>query len=149
MSPIDVTPATMSLETVHPVDAQRDVLAELMLDAYRNTIDDEGEELSDACDAMDHYLASIVLPYSFVALDGGIPVAFAFVVVVSDVPYIDPVVVAAARKRQGLGAAIVGQCLRSLVDAGNSVVGATITDGNVASERLFLGLGFSRCGTWP
>ncbi len=56
---------------------------------------------------------------------------------------------APGRQRQGLGTAIVGLCLASLADAGVSEVGATITDGNVASERLFLGLGFARCGAWP
>ncbi|MGK2885708.1 MAG: GNAT family N-acetyltransferase [Rhodococcus sp. (in: high G+C Gram-positive bacteria)] len=81
-------------------------------------------------------------------VDGSDLVAFAFVVVVNDVYYIDPVVVASARKRLGLGSALVRQCLGSLADAGVFEVGATITDGNVASERLFVGLGFDRLGSW-
>jgi L-amino acid N-acyltransferase YncA len=81
-------------------------------------------------------------------LDGSDLVAFAFVVVVNDVHYIDPVVVAAARKRLGLGDALARRCLGSLADAGIPEVGATITDGNVASERLFIGLGFHRHGPW-
>ena len=102
-----------------------------MLDAYRNTIDDEGESLEDACNAIDYYLTSIVRPHSFVMLDGSDLVAFAFVVVVHVVHYIDPVVVASARKRLGLGDALVRQCLGSLAGAGIPEVGATITDGNV------------------
>ena len=43
---------------------------------------------------------------------------------------------------------MVRVCLGSLGDAGISEVGATITDGNVASERLFIGLGFHRQGPW-
>lgn len=117
-----------------------------MLDAYRNTIDDEGESLDDALVAIDRYFASTVRPHSFVVLDGADPVAFSFV---SDTHYIDPVVVASARKRDGLGSAAVQLCLRSLADAGVCEVGATITDGNVASERLFTGLGFHRHGPWP
>jgi hypothetical protein len=39
-------------------------------------------------------------------------------------------------------------CLASLAAIGISEVGATITDGNVASERLFTGLGFDRRGAW-
>ena len=74
--------------------------------------------------------------------------AFAFVVVVNDVHYIDPVVVASTRKRLGIGDALVRRCLGSLADAGVCEVGATITDGNVASERLFIGLGFDRHGSW-
>jgi Acetyltransferase (GNAT) family len=148
MSPIRVSPASGSLATNHPVDEQRDALAALLLDAYRHTIDDEGESLDDAGRAIDHYLESIVRPHSFVVLDGADLVAFSFVLVVNDVHYIDPVVVASVRKRHGLGSRVVGLCLRSLAEAGVTEVGATITDGNVASERLFIGLGFCRHGSW-
>jgi len=148
MSPIRVTAASVPLSTVHPDEQYRDRLAALMLDAYRGTIDDEGESLDDALNAIDYYLASIVRPRSHVMLDGSDVVAFAFVVVVNGVHYIDPVVVASARKRRGVGSALVRQCLRSLTDAVVAEVGATITDGNVASERLFIGLGFNRHGSW-
>lgn len=148
MSPIRIAATSVPLRTTHPDEQQRDRLAALMLDAYRNTIDDEGESLDDALSAIDYYLASIMRPYSHVMLDGSDLVAFAFVVVVNDMHYIDPVVVASARKRLGLGDALVRRCLRSLADSGVSEVGATITDGNVASERLFSGLGFTRHGSW-
>jgi ribosomal protein S18 acetylase RimI-like enzyme len=147
-SPIRIIATPDPLAVVHPDEQQRDPLAALMLDAYRNTIDDEGESFEDACSAVDDYLTSIVRRHSFVMLDGSDPVAFAFVVVVDDVHYIDPVVVASARKRLGLGDALVRRCLGSLADAGIPEVGATITDGNVASERLFTGLGFLRHGPW-
>lgn len=149
VSSIRTSPITISLETSHPTEGHRDALAALILDAYGNTIDDEGEDLDDAYGAIDHYLGSIVRHHSFVVLDGTDPVAFAFVVVVNDMHYIDPVAVVPPRKRQGLGRATVQHCLRSLADAGVSEVRATITDGNVASERLFTGLGFSRHGSWP
>ena len=99
MSPIQIAETSVPLPTIHPDEQQRDPLAALMLDAYRNTIDDEGESLDDALSAIDYYLASIVRPHSYVMLDGSDLVAFAFVVVVNDVHYIDPVVVASARKR--------------------------------------------------
>jgi hypothetical protein len=47
-----------------------------------------------------------------------------------------------------LARATVQLCLASLAAAGIAEVGATITDGNLASERLFTGLGFGRCGEW-
>ena len=148
MSPIGVASARVPFATVHPDEQQRDVLAVLMLDGYRNTIDDEGESLDDACSAIDYYLASIVRLHSYVMLDGPDLVAFAFVVVVADVHYIDPVVVASARKRLGFGDAVVRLCLGSLVGAGVAEIGAVITDCNVASERLFIKLGFCRHGSW-
>ena len=55
--------------------------------------------LDDAFGAIDYHLASIVRPHAYVMLDGSDLVAFAFVVVVNDVHYIDPVVVASARYR--------------------------------------------------
>lgn len=148
MSPIRIVATPVALAVVHPDEQQRDPLAALLLDAYRNTIDDEGESFEDARSAIDDYLTSIVRPHSFVMLDGSDLVAFAFVVVVNDVHYIDPVVVASVRKRLGLGDAVVRRCLGSLAEAGINEVGATITDGNVASERLFIGLGFQRHGPW-
>jgi L-amino acid N-acyltransferase YncA len=153
LSPVRVAVSSAPLPTVHPDEQQRDRLAALMLDAYRNTIDDEGESLDDALNAVDYYLASILRLHSYVVLDGtdvvGFAfVGFAFVVVVNGVHYIDPVVVASARKRLGVGEALVRRCLNSLADEGISEVGATITDGNVASERLFIKLGFNRHGSW-
>ena len=148
LSPIRVAATSAPLPTVHPDEQQRDRLAALMLDAYRNTIDDEGESLDDALNVVDYYLASILRLHSHVVLDGSDVVACAFVVVVNDMHYIDPVVVASARKRLGVGEALVRRCLTSLADAGVSEVGATITDGNVASERLFIKLGFKPHGSW-
>ena len=64
MSPIQVAETSVPLPTIHPDEQQRDPLAALMLDAYRNTIDDEGESPDDALSTIDHYLASIVRPHS-------------------------------------------------------------------------------------
>lgn len=80
------------------LDEHRDAVATLLLDAYRGTIEDEGEDPDDA-PAIDHCFASIVRPQSLVLLDGDRPVAFSFVVAFNDLHHIDPVVVAANRKR--------------------------------------------------
>ena len=105
MSPILVAPAQRSLKARHPVEADRDVLAAVLLDGYRNTIDDEGEDLDDAYAGIDQYLTRIQRPHSFVVIEQEIVVAFSFVVVVKEVHYIDPVVVAprtqTARLRPG------------------------------------------------
>jgi ribosomal protein S18 acetylase RimI-like enzyme len=138
------------LRVAEPTDDQRESLARLMLAAYRDTVDDEGEDLDDAREAIDHYLASIVRQHSFVAFaDDDEPVAFSFVVVVDGTRYVDPVVVAPACQGRGIGRSIVSTSLRSLAADGIDEVGATITDGNVPSERLFARLGFRRVGPWP
>lgn len=148
LAPIGVGRCADPVGAIHPIDAQRDALATLMLAAYRNTIDDEGEDLDDAREAIDHYLATMLREHSFVVV-GEQPIAFSFVVVVDGVHYIDPVVVAPDCTQRGLGSAVVRRSVRSLADAGIAEVGATITDGNVASERLFARLGFIRLGPWP
>jgi L-amino acid N-acyltransferase YncA len=134
---------------VRPVAAtDRDALAQLVLDAYRGTIDDEGETLADALEAVDEWLGLAIAPHSVVLEEEGRLVAASFVVTVDDRHYIDPVVVAAPAKQRGLGTALVSASIRSLHDAGVVEVGATITDGNEPSERLFASLGFVRVGAW-
>ena len=139
-------PAVPHARIVSPDD--RDALAPLLLDAYRGTIDDEGEDLDDAVTAIDHYLGRILTPHSFVMADEHGLAAMAFVVHVNGRHYIDPVATHPRAKQTGLGRSLVVTALRSLASAGVPEVGATITDGNVASERLFAGLGFVRVGEW-
>jgi hypothetical protein len=148
VSPIPVASTQSSLDARHPRDADRDALAHLLLAGYRNTIDDEGEDLDDAYVAIDHYLARIERAHSFVVLEHDVLVALSFVVRVNEIPYIDPVVVAPSRTRRGLGRDTVQLCLGSLAATGADEVGATITDGNIASERLFGKFGFTRFGAW-
>ena len=74
--------------------------------------------------------------------------AMSFVVVVGGRHFIDPVATAAARKGRGLGTDAVSHSLGALARDGVSDVGAVITDGNVASERLFRRLEFARVGPW-
>lgn len=148
LSPISVEPPITHQETRRVSSTDRYGLAELMLDAYRGTIDDEGEDLADALAAVDQYLSAMVAEHSFVVIDGTRLVAMAFVSFVDGVHYVDPIVVASDRKGRGMGRDAVRLLLHSLATAGVTEVGATITDGNTASERLFTGLGFSRCGSW-
>lgn len=140
------TPATLPIRPVSLED--RAAAARLLLAAYRGTIDDEGEDDDDALEAIDDYFGRILWPHSFVMTDGDAVVAMAFVVVVDDRHYIDPVATDAAYKGRGLGSRLVVESLRSLAAAGVDEVGATITDGNEPSERLFTRLGFTRVGAW-
>jgi GNAT superfamily N-acetyltransferase len=134
---------------VAATEAGPGALARLLLDAYRGTIDDDGEGEPEAQAAIEQYLARLVPDCSIVIEEDGTPVAMSFVVVVGDRHYIDPVVTAPARKGQGLGTAAVSHSLRELQHRGVDEVGAVITDGNLASERLFARLGFRRVGPWP
>ncbi len=148
LSAATITPLADERVTRRVNVEDRDVLAALMLDAYRGTVDDEDEDIDDARDAVGDYLATMEHEHSFVVIEDSRVVAMAFVTVVDGVYYVDPIAVAADRKRSGVGRDGVRLVLNSLVSAGITEVGATITDGNLASERLFLGLGFLRRGPW-
>ena len=131
-----------------PVDGDREALAVLLLDAYRGTVDDEGESESEALDAVDHYLSVCRRPYSRLVVRDGSIIAMSLVVVVKERHYIDPVTTAAAFKGMGFAGAVVSHSVELLAADGVAEVGAVITDGNVPSERLFTSLGFSRVGAW-
>ena len=131
-----------------PVEADRQAIATLLLDAYRGTIDDEGEGEDEALDAAGYFLSRCVPAYSLLVVHGERVVAVSLVVVVNALHYIDPVATAAAHKGAGLGRAAVAHSIALLSHAGVDEVGAVVTDGNVPSERLFASLGFERVGAW-
>lgn len=149
---IDVDAATGEGRTAQRVrlarDDDRDELAGLLLDAYRGTVDDEGEGMPEALQAADRCLARRRTDSSVVIEEEAGIVAISFVVVVRGRMYIDPVATASSWKRQGLGRRVVTASLQRLRRSGVREVGATVTDGNTASERLFGSLGFVRVGPW-
>jgi hypothetical protein len=53
-----------------PADDDREALATLLLDGYRGSVDDEGEDHEDALAAIDHYVHLLVRPHSIVVHDG-------------------------------------------------------------------------------
>jgi hypothetical protein len=145
---VSVSSTVDGAEVRYVAAADRVGLAVLLLDAYRGTIDYEGEGGDEARSAIDDYFARMDWQHSVVLEHDDQLVAMSFVVVVAGRHYIDPVATLASAKRQGCGRAVVLASLRSLVDDGVNEVGAVITDGNTASERLFTGLGFARVGSW-
>ena len=149
--PLDREPPALpdGVSLRHVDRADEPALARLLLDAYRGTIDDEGETEADAEAAIGYSFACLRPEASFVATAADELVAMSFVVIVGDRHYIDPVATAARWKERGVGTAAVLASVGAVADSGATEIGAVITDGNVASERLFAGLGFTRVGPWP
>ncbi len=109
--------APFTLRRVEPGD--RDVLSMVLLDAYRGSVDDEGEGPEEASEAIDDYFSMMAWPHGRVLELEDTIGAFAFVVVVGHRHYIDPVATARAAQRRGLGTAVVRAVLASLRAGGS------------------------------
>ncbi len=136
-----VAPGTdIAMRTLGPGD--RDELAHLILDAYRGTIDYEGETLAEAKAAIDEWLDDApMFEASFGAQDGESLVSATLLQVLDSNPFISIVMTHPAHKSKGYGSAAVEATLDMLRSRGYEKVVFFITEGNTASEKLFRNLG--------
>ncbi|MCP4966037.1 MAG: GNAT family N-acetyltransferase [bacterium] len=135
--PADLDPMIRKLRP-----ADRDALAQLMLDAYVGTIDYEGETLAEAIEEVDDWLrGSPMLVDSYGAVIGERMVSAVLIQALEDLPLVAYVVTDPDHKRAGLGRAVLEVALGSLRAAGYKRVVLYITKGNIASERLFAAVG--------
>jgi hypothetical protein len=117
-------------------------LTDLMMDAYMGTIDYEGESRSEAVDEVESWFGeSPLLQHSYGVILGGVLVSAVMLLSLDDRPFIGYVMTRADSKQQGQGKFVTAVALASLREAGESQVVFYITEGNTASERLFLSLG--------
>lgn len=124
------------------------LLADLMLDAYRDTIDYDGETLADARAEIDRFFSGgndgCMLEHSWLCFEEDSLRSACLVVfwAVRNVPLVHYVMTAAEAKGQGLATVLLHRSLGGLKNAGNESVHAFITLGNIPSERLHLAAGF-------
>lgn len=134
----------------NPSDADVHPLAELMLDAYLDTIDYDGETLEDALNEVRSYFSNLSdemgLEASRLVFMGEDLASACLVSFWEDrhAPLIAYVMTAARWKGRHLATGAVTLSLKSLADAGYSEVRAVITGGNLPSERVFSLLGFTQ-----
>lgn len=120
-----------------------------MLDAYRGTTDDQGESLQDAIREVEAYFSpaaenlALIAP-SVLVVEGETAVSACLVQSWRrrGCPLIGYVICRASYKGLGFAALALHESLRRLRQAQHDEVRAVITEGNVASERLFLAAGF-------
>ncbi len=116
-----------------------------MMDAYRGTIDYEGETVDDArLEVAGYFDGDPILEHSWIGVRGGSVVSACLVSKQDDRPLIAYVMTAAHAKNQGVAAWLLGRCLDTLQAVGYVQADAWITDGNAPSERMFLKAGFSK-----
>ncbi|HNE06146.1 MAG TPA: GNAT family N-acetyltransferase [Anaerolineales bacterium] len=141
--------STFLIRTTQVKDAS--LLAELMIDAYRGTIDYDGETFDDALSEVNAFFAGERggqpwLNISFLAFSDSQLVGACLIGEWKErqSPIIAYLMTSANWKNRGLGRQLLNQGLKEIGDKGFTEVRAVITNGNTPSESLFLKLGFQK-----
>ena len=135
------------LSVSSPATSQLLPLAELMLDAYKNTIDSEDETLDDAIDEVQSFFDSQALLNESVLLSDERGLNCACLVSYLEgqkAPLVAYIMTAARVKANGLARVALQESLHRLKLADYTKVLAAITDGNVPSEKLFKSFNFKQ-----
>jgi GNAT superfamily N-acetyltransferase len=126
-------------------------IAQLMLDAYRGTVDDAGETLAEALHEVHGFWAGTagVTPWAEMCMGVRVGDEVVAACLVGEwqsrqVPLIAYVLTHPAWQRRGLASALVGRALRHLWQHQRWPVYAVITAGNLPSERMMMRAGFER-----
>lgn len=147
-----ITPGPLVAETWrNPSAADKRILANLMLDSYRDTIDYDDETIDDALQEVESYFSgqledSTWLDSSWLGFMDGHLVCASLIGFWKDrnSPIISYVMTASRWKGKHLATIGVLRSLQSLAENNYSKVYAVITEGNFPSERVFTRIGFKR-----
>ena len=145
---LDLTPRrTARIEGARaPNGADREGLAELMLDAYRGTIDDEGETLEDAVAEVDRTFAGAYGEFlggcSRVVEREGELASACLVTLFQGRPWLSVSMTRPRWKRKGLARELLNECVNALAERGYEEIGLMVTKGNSAAEALYRSFGF-------
>jgi ribosomal protein S18 acetylase RimI-like enzyme len=127
-------------------------LGELMLQAYRGTLDDEGETLDDAVAEIRGTLGGQYGPFlrdcSFTVEENG-NLAAACLVTWSEVlkaPFLGYCITRPDHQNRGLGAFLVKTSINALLTRGHRDLYLVVTEGNAPALHLYEKMGFRACG---
>jgi GNAT superfamily N-acetyltransferase len=145
--------ADLGLLIRHPIPADMDAIAALMLDAYRGTIDFEPTDTVDiAREEVARTFAGDAGPLladaSFLAIEGDGVLSASLVTKFESAPFVAFTMTRADHKGEGLARALLVRSLQALADAGESHVDLEVTAGNMPAEHLYRSLGFSVVEEW-
>jgi len=121
-------------------------LSTLMLDAYIETIDYEGEGVEEAREEVESFLDDRpLLNHSFAVVENEHLLSACLLTTWTDGnPFIGYVMTDPDHKNRGLAKACLLESLSSLTAAGEATVNLFITEGNKPSEQLFTSIGAHR-----
>ncbi len=129
-----------------PSAADREALADLMLDAYRGTIDDEGETLEDAIAEVDRTFAGeygdFLGAFSRVLERERQLASACLITLFEGKPWLSVSMTRPRWTRQGFAGGLLNECLNLLAEARYQEIGLIVTEGNSAAEELYRSLGF-------
>ena len=146
MAPTVVRPVTLPVVWRHPTPNDLTPLAELMLDAYRGTVDDEGATLEDALKETRTTLSGrygrLQWEHSFLVEEGGEALCASLVTSFEGAPLLAFSMTRPSHKRQGLAGALILESARSLREAGHEKLLLFVTEENLPARKLYEKLGF-------
>jgi ribosomal protein S18 acetylase RimI-like enzyme len=135
------------------VPADKEALAELMLDAYRDTVDYNNETLADAILEIEHTLSGsygrFLAGCSFVVADEARLSSATLVTLPdegmpSECPLLAFAITRKRDQRRGLASALILRSAAALREHGYRRLGLAVTAGNEPARRLYAQLGFRR-----
>lgn len=142
-----MVPDSRPVHPVIPLPTERyKEIGQAFLDAYRDTIDYEGESLDDAIDEVSRVINGGYGPLAVCAsgailVEGNIAAAV-FVSIHNDTPFIPYVITSKEFKGRGMAGELLRYVLRRLSEAGYKHVELYVTKGNLPAEKLYENLGF-------
>jgi GNAT superfamily N-acetyltransferase len=130
---------------------ERELLAHLMLAAYRGAADDEGETIAEALQEVDNVLVSSDRPFmpeaSFVIEVDAALAAASLISLFRGAPLVTHVMTHANYKRRGLGVSALLSSANALREQGWSSLNLYVTDSNGPALALYRKLGFQTTST--
>jgi GNAT superfamily N-acetyltransferase len=125
---------------------ERELLAYLMLAAYRGAADDEGETIAEALQEVDNVLVSTDRPFmpeaSFVIEVDAALAAASLISLFRGTPLVTHVMTHSNQKRRGLGISALLSSANALREQGWSALNLYVTDSNGPALALYRKLGF-------
>jgi predicted GNAT family acetyltransferase len=129
-----------------------DALGALMLEAYRGTIDYEGESLEDAVaevrGTLEGKYGDFLESCSYVIEVAGRAASASLVVLSHELgePLLAYSMTHPDFKRQGMAANLLRRSINSLMDEGFDALNLVVTEGNTGARRLYERVGFRAVG---
>lgn len=140
-----------TLAARNPRPEERELLAHLMLAAYRSAADDEGETLAEALQEVDNVLVSADRPFipeaSFVIEVDATLASASLVSLFRGAPLVTHLMTHPHYKRRGLGTSALLSSANALIKQGWSSLSLYVTDSNAPALALYRKLGFQTTST--